>query len=181
MNMKKYLLTAIFGVSGIFFMFVGEGRAATITVNTLADENNTNGAACSLREAINNANGNNTTNGLGCVAGSGTDSIVFSVSGTISVNSALPSITSSMNIGSNTTAAPTVTVERALSVGYRFFTVSAGNTLVISGVTMAFGFADGAQGGFEGRRIGGRRGRRAPPSLTAPPPEGEGVCKERAT
>src|SRR5207253_2109271 len=100
-------------------------------------------AACSLREAINNANGNNTASGLGCVAGSGTDDIIFSVSGDINLNNGiLPTITSSMNIGSNTTAAPTVTINRALSAGHRHFTINAGNTVNIRGLELMWGLGD---------------------------------------
>src|SRR5204862_247332 len=69
--------------------------SASITVNTLADENGT-GANCSLREAITAAN-NDVAFG-GCPAGSGTDTITFSVTGTITLGSSLPNITSSMNI-----------------------------------------------------------------------------------
>ncbi|NJN18298.1 MAG: CSLREA domain-containing protein [Oscillochloris sp.] len=50
--------------------------AASIVVNTTADENGT-GGACSLREAITAANINSAYGG--CSAGSGTDTITFTV------------------------------------------------------------------------------------------------------
>lgn len=78
--------------------------AATITVDTATDEN-TNNAACSLREAITAANTDAAYNG--CAAGSGTDTIAFNVSGTaltvrtITLSNslgALPSITTPLTI-----------------------------------------------------------------------------------
>lgn len=145
--MKNYLATTIFGLLAITFLTTFAGHAATITVNTFADENNTNAAACSLREAINNANGDNTTNGLGCVAGSGTDSIIFSVSGTINLTAVLPAISSSMNIGNNTTTAPSLTVNRSSGGDYRIFFVFNGNTVTMSGLVINNGFASMANGG----------------------------------
>ncbi len=144
--MKKYSASTIFTLT-IIFLFAFTGHAATITVNTLVDENNTNAAACSLREAINNANGNNTTNGLGCVAGSGTDDIIFSVSGTINLTAVLPEISSSMNIGNNTTTAPNLTVNRSSGGNYRIFFVNGGNTVNMSGLIINNGFAFESNGG----------------------------------
>lgn len=144
--MKNYLATTIFTLTSLFLCAFA-GHAATITVNTLTDENNTNNAACSLREAINNANGNNTTNGLGCVAGSGTDDIVFSVSGTINLTAVLPEISSSMNIGNNTTTAPNLTVNRSSGGNYRIFLVNSGNTVAMNGLIINNGFAFEANGG----------------------------------
>ncbi len=61
--------------------------AAPITVNTLAD-NLTTDTFCSLREAIGNANDDAATY-PDCAAGSGTDTITFSVSGNITLSSVL--------------------------------------------------------------------------------------------
>ncbi len=69
-------------------------HAATINVQTLNDEATTN-TACSLREAITNANLNMVV-WPDCLAGTGNDIITFSVAGTIVLSStlgALPSIT----------------------------------------------------------------------------------------
>jgi CSLREA domain-containing protein len=67
-------------------------QAATLSVNTLADEQNTNGS-CSLREAMINADNDNQTGFTDCAAGSGNDTITFTVSGQITLNSNLPVIT----------------------------------------------------------------------------------------
>ncbi|QBB69716.1 CSLREA domain-containing protein [Pseudolysobacter antarcticus] len=55
--------------------FAVHAPAATITVNTTADETTVNGK-CSLREAIGNAN-SNTQGAADCAAGTGDDTIVF--------------------------------------------------------------------------------------------------------
>ena len=65
-------------------------QAATITVNSLADPN-PGTTLCVLRDAITAANTEAAVNG--CPAGSGTDTINFSVSGTIDLGSTLPTIT----------------------------------------------------------------------------------------
>src|SRR5207244_66504 len=66
-------------------------EAASLVVNTLADELNSNGN-CSLREAITAANTNVAVDV--CSAGSATagDTITFSVSGTIVLGAMLPAI-----------------------------------------------------------------------------------------
>jgi CSLREA domain-containing protein len=63
-------------------------HAATIIVTTTTDELNNNDQ-CSLREAVTNANGNNQSGSNDCAAGTGTDTITFSVSGTITLGSEL--------------------------------------------------------------------------------------------
>jgi predicted outer membrane repeat protein len=70
--------------------------AATIIVNTTSDESPP--VACSLRGAVNNSiQEKDTTDGL-CTAGTGPDTIQFSVKGTIPLTAALPAITSNLTI-----------------------------------------------------------------------------------
>jgi CSLREA domain-containing protein len=89
--MKRFvLLSALAAVMAV--VLASPAQAATLTVNTLADEQNNNGS-CSLREAIINANENNQTGSTDCGAGSGNDTITFTVSGQITLNSSLPPIT----------------------------------------------------------------------------------------
>jgi len=72
--------------------------AATIVVNT-TDDNSTGGdGQCTLREAINNANAGSDTSGGDCVAGTGNDTITFSVSGTITLAKVLPTLKAPMTI-----------------------------------------------------------------------------------
>lgn len=68
-------------------------HAATITVDSLADGAPAMDGACTLREAIVNANDDTDASGGDCAAGSGEDSIVFSSFGTITLGSELPILT----------------------------------------------------------------------------------------
>jgi CSLREA domain-containing protein len=72
-----------------------ELKASIITVNTLADELNSDGD-CSLREAITAADTNEPVDA--CISGdSGADTITFSVTGTIT-SSPLPNITEDLTL-----------------------------------------------------------------------------------
>lgn len=75
-----------------------EARAASIVVNSTVDVAPTNDGNCTLREAIAAANTNAAVDT--CTAGSGPDTITFSVAGTITViaSSPLPAITSPVTI-----------------------------------------------------------------------------------
>jgi len=67
----------------------------TITVNNLTDPTSTSGNGfCDLREAINNAQSSTDTTGGDCAVGAGNATIVFSVSGTITLTADLPYIVS---------------------------------------------------------------------------------------
>ncbi len=70
----------------------------TITVNSLLDPGTTGDHLCGLREAIANANAKADTSSGDCAAGTGNDTIVFSVSGTIALASGLPSIQNTVEI-----------------------------------------------------------------------------------
>src|SRR5882762_9864130 len=97
--------------------------ASTITVNSTADVANSGDGLCTLREAITAAN-NNTASGVTageCLAGSsnGSDTISFSVSGTINLTGALPNITSSMSV--NGPGSGQLTIQRNIGGDYRIF------------------------------------------------------------
>jgi CSLREA domain-containing protein len=116
---------------------------ATITVNTLADTIATDGV-CSLREAIQSAN-------LGmpigsCAAGTvGLDTIIISVTGTITLGSALPDITQDLNIGGPGSEVLTISGAGL----YRPLKVNSGVQVNLVGVTIANGFtASGGGGGI---------------------------------
>src|SRR5262249_5812513 len=72
--------------------------AATIVVNTTDDNANGGEGKCTLREAINNANADGDTSNGDCTAGDGYDTITFQISGTITLSSVLPTITTGMTI-----------------------------------------------------------------------------------
>jgi CSLREA domain-containing protein len=73
-----------------FLLTTAFADAATITVNSVADPN-PGTTLCVLRDAITAANTKAKIDG--CAAGSGSDTINFSVSGTIELGSTLPTIT----------------------------------------------------------------------------------------
>lgn len=72
------LLSALLILSGFFFL--PAGFAATITVNSVADNTTGSDASCTLREAVENANNDSDTTGGDCTAGSGADTIQFDTS-----------------------------------------------------------------------------------------------------
>jgi CSLREA domain-containing protein len=122
------------------------GRAAsaasTVVVSTLVDAS-ANDGTCSLREAIQAAN-TDTTSGPAageCPAGAGTDTISFSVSGTITLTSALPSISSDVTVS----AGGLITVDGADS--FRPFTVSSG-TAILAGLSVVGGRTTLSGGGI---------------------------------
>src|ERR1017187_2542550 len=70
---------------------------STIIVNTTADPGTS--AECSLRGAIENANSKSTNpTDSNCAAGTGTDTITFSVSGTVTLGNTLPAIVNTLTI-----------------------------------------------------------------------------------
>ncbi len=125
----------------------------TIIVNSLLDAANATDGLCTLREAITAAN-NNTASGATvgeCAAGSssGSDTISFSVTGTISLTSALADITSDMTI--NGPGANLLTVQRSTAGGtpnFGIFVVQSGVTATISRLTIAGGNVSGSSGGI---------------------------------
>jgi CSLREA domain-containing protein len=116
---------------------------ATITVNSTSDTVNAGDGSCTLREAMMAANTNTTSGSVTgeCAAGGGgSDTIAFSVSGTINLTSALPGITSDMTI--NGPGLSQLTVRRSAVSGtpnFRVFTINSGVTATISGLTISGG------------------------------------------
>ncbi|MCB0121648.1 MAG: CSLREA domain-containing protein, partial [Caldilineaceae bacterium] len=76
------LLLALLAGLGLATFQARPAYAAGITVDSAADTVATDGA-CTLREAINNANADADTTSGDCAAGAGDDTITFGVSGTI--------------------------------------------------------------------------------------------------
>ena len=114
----------------------------TITVNSTADVVDGADGLCTLREAITAAN-TDSASGLAmgeCVAGSGDDIITFTTSGTITLLTALPDLSTSISI--NGPGANLLTVQRSTATGtpnFRIFNVSSGITAAISGLTISGG------------------------------------------
>ena len=142
--------------------------AATLTVNSAADNTTSGNGLVTLREAVAAANADGVTD-LG-QTGSGADTIVFDASlagGTIALSitgnstfgpSAL-AITSDVTI--NGAAAPMLTISRDGSVArLRLFYVAGGATLRVRNITLANGVAQGFDGGhsYRGGTGGGGAG-----------------------
>ena len=101
----RALMLAVVAVA-IAVVLSRAARAATITVNSLSDTGAT--GVCVLRDAITAANSQTRING--CKAGSGSDTIKFSVTGTIALSSTLPQVTDSHLI-INGPASPGITID----------------------------------------------------------------------
>jgi CSLREA domain-containing protein len=139
MRRRPTLLIAILIGAFALFLYAAPTRAATLTVNTVTDDNAANGL-CSLREAITAANTDAAFGG--CAAGSGTDTItfdatVFATPQTINLTSALPNIASNMTIDGPATP-DRITVRRDTGGDYGIFTIDSG-VVTIDGLTLTDG------------------------------------------
>jgi len=116
--------------------------ANTITVNTLSDSSTAGDGVCSLREAITNSNsGSDTTKG-DCVAGTANDTIVFSLSGKITVASTLPSPTGVLEIDGS---GQTIDIDGG-SASRIFLNLT--GTLTLNDLTISNGSSTGNGGGI---------------------------------
>jgi CSLREA domain-containing protein len=93
MRSLMLLMLAALVASVVAVVLASPAQAATSTVTTAADEQNTD-AQCSLREAIINANQNDQSGSTDCAAGVGEDTINFNLgsTATITLGSPLPVI-----------------------------------------------------------------------------------------
>jgi CSLREA domain-containing protein len=116
---------------------------ADITVTSLGDAIASDGV-CTLREAITAANTNATVNECVHAGSAGMDSIQFSVSGTITLTSALPDISGDLALAGP--GASNLTISGANL--YRVFYVNSNVTLDLQNLTIANGYvADNSGGG----------------------------------
>jgi CSLREA domain-containing protein len=121
-------------------------RAAGIVVNSLEDTTGVDGK-CTLREAIQNANDDAATN-ADCFAGSGSDNISFTVSGTITLGSSLPTITYGTTLTMDGSGKTLVISGDEL---YRVLVVQSDVSLTLNNLTITKGAAtDGGAGIYSG-------------------------------
>jgi CSLREA domain-containing protein len=118
---------------------------ATITVNTLVDENGS-GANCSLREAITAANTNAAFGG--CGAGTGNDTIVFQagLTGTLTLTAGNGPLATAFSGGDLTITGPganSLTVSGGNAIRVLNVDLSNNQQVVIAGLTIAQGSAPG--------------------------------------
>jgi len=129
-------------------IFPSAHAAATITVNSTADNTTAGDGNCTLREALGNAKTNSDTTSGDCVAGSGTDTIEFSITGSgphnIVLGSDLDSITDPVVIDGTSepdyTTSPVVHIDGD-SMASQIFSIAAATT--IQGLSITDGTADG--------------------------------------
>ncbi|MFZ0887459.1 MAG: choice-of-anchor Q domain-containing protein [Candidatus Binataceae bacterium] len=108
--------------------------AGAITVNTTDDPGTA--TECSLRGAIENANSQSTNPDNNCIAGTGTDTIEFTVGGAIALGSSLPAIQNDLTIDGS---GQTVTADGDNLYGVLL--VNSGATLDLENLTIAHGNA----------------------------------------
>jgi len=127
-------------------------RAASIVVDSNADTI-ANDGTCTLREAITNANNDNTSGSTDCAAGAGADTITFSADYTITLTSQLPAITSVITITGNVEANTIIQASACNPVTlpggctpatYRVLRVATTGNLTLNGLTIQHGRCVGA-------------------------------------
>jgi len=112
-------------------------HAVTYTVNTLSDSS---GAAnCSLRDAINAANGKPVSGSTCTTAGTGGDRIEFALGGTVALSASLPNITDSDLTISGPQNVPGITIDGQDAV--QLFHVAKRATLTLEFLTLSGGNA----------------------------------------
>ena len=142
-NRMSFVACAAF-VLGIVLSASASVQAATLTVNSVADVAADDGQ-CTLREAITAAN-NDAASGAAageCIAGSGTDTIDINVTGTITLTSVLPDLTTNLTI-SNTQASGVMVQGNNT---FRIFRVVGSVTVGINNLTISNGNATSDYGG----------------------------------
>ncbi|MEZ4678416.1 MAG: CSLREA domain-containing protein [Caldilineaceae bacterium] len=121
------LLLALFVGLGLAATHVMPAYAVCITVDSVADTVATDGA-CTLREAIDNANADADTTGGDCAAGAGDDTITFGVSGTIAAGAQQYTIENNGKL--------TIDGGGAITVN-RSFSVKAGANATLAGLNIS--------------------------------------------
>jgi len=138
----NFLLLACLLVAavGVFQVPTPVRAASTITVTTLVDDT-TNLNGCSLREAITNAN-NDAVTFPDCIAGSGTDTIVFTsgLNGPILLTSNLPSLSDTDGLSINGGVNKITINGNNL---YSIFDIPAAVTVTLQNLTITNGLGNG--------------------------------------
>ncbi len=143
---------AALATSAAAALVAGDASAATIAVNSTADNVTGSDTSCTLREAIANANSDSDTTGGDCVAGSGTDTIdLSSLSGTITLGGTHLLISDSANVTGPGASSLTIDSNNASRVFY-IYSNSASLAVTISGMTMTHGQIGAGNGSVVGNR-----------------------------
>jgi CSLREA domain-containing protein len=135
-------------VLGVWLAPVAYG--ANIVVNSTEDTSVPGDGACTLREAINNANTDSDTTGGDCVTGSGADTMSFSVTGTIRLGSELPAISQDLTISGPGQANLTISgdTNNDGTGDVPILTVNSGVAFTLESLTVAKGVRSSSGGGI---------------------------------
>jgi len=145
MNSLKTRLFSLLGLCGLCAFLIGlfapqfTAFAAAIEVNTLDDEYESDPTQCALREAIVAANTDAAYGG--CPAGSGTDTITFTVNGDFILSNSLPAITAPVTIEG---ASPLTRIGAASAGGVQpsLLEIQSGVTATINNVQFRYGYSN---------------------------------------
>ncbi len=153
---SKTKLSVILTLVVMLTMIISTGATAAVGIVVNSDADTVaNDGACTLREAINNANSDSDTTGGDCAAGAGADSITFAADYTITlVGSQLPAVTSEMTITGNGAANTIIQANVAPDTAtYRILQVGSPGNLTLDGVTVRHGHCAGSCATYGG--VGG--------------------------
>jgi len=139
----------------LFSLYLAPTYGATITVDSTADNTTSGNGACTLREAIANANGDSDTTSGDCVAGSGADIIDFDETG-VPDNSTITLSVGELLLTSDISILPFppvegLTIDANASVGSQrrvFRQNAAASDVVIDHLTITGGVTDEQGGGY---------------------------------
>lgn len=129
------ILATIGIVVGMLVFVAAPAAASSLVVDSLGDAATAADGSCTLREAIGNANADTDVTSGDCPAGSGTDTITFSVSGTITLSAGALALSDPVTIDGSTSAGITISGNNA----DRVFVVNAGVAASVRHVTVTGG------------------------------------------
>jgi fibronectin-binding autotransporter adhesin len=140
-RMRAVVAVAI-AAAFVFTLSAATANATIYRVNTLDDSSGNRD--CSLRDAINAANGTPTSGSTCTRAGSGRDTIWFSVTGTVQLGGTLPQVTD-RGLTINGPASPRITIDGGGSV--QVMQVASGATLNLQNLPITRGYDNDVGGG----------------------------------
>ena len=141
---RWFLTCFLASVVLLFLAMSGRALAANIVVDSLTDDD----VGCTLREAIDSANGDADDGGCVGIGAYGADTITFSVAGTIMLDSALPNITDTDGLTIDGASQITISGDNAGALTDRVFIVDPTGVLTLQNLTVINGTTDFNGGGI---------------------------------
>jgi hypothetical protein len=146
--MGRFTGLTVVAIAACSLAFAGSASGATITVDTANDTSS--GSTCALRDAIASANNDAQSPGSQCQPGSGADTIAFapSVTGQITLGTALPPVNSSVTLqGPGSTQLNIHRSDAGGTPAFRVLEIDSG-TVSITGLKFSNGSTSGLGGGI---------------------------------